>query len=232
MKTVACIQSSYLPWRGYFDIIRRSDAFVFHDDIQYTKQDWRNRNRVKTSRGLIWLSVPVMKATTHGTIDEVAIDNTQDWGGAHWRRIKANYRSAPFFADYSDFFESTFSTRWTHLSRLNIFLTTRICEMLGIKTELLLSRSLGLAGAKTDRLVDLCRKLGATHYLSGPSASSYLETDKLSAQGIKTSYIQYSYLAYPQQFGSFIEGASIVDVLFNCGPESAKSAFGGSSTSE
>jgi hypothetical protein len=220
VTTVGCIQSSYIPWRGYFDLIRRSDVFVFHDDIQYTKQDWRNRNRIKTVAGLAWLSIPVRSATTRGVIDEVEIDNEQDWGRKHWRSIETYYRNAPFFSLYAEFFEETLTQRWDRLSNLNIYVISNICETLGIRTHFVNSRSLGLSGRKTDRLIQICRACAATRYLSGPSARNYIEAYKFAAVGVEVEYMVYDYPPYPQQFGPFIEGASIVDLLFNCGPKS------------
>ncbi|SRR5258706_5427577 len=219
MKTVGCIQSSYIPWRGYFDIIRRSDVFVFHDDIQYTKQDWRNRNRIKTRAGLVWLSVPVKKKTTHATIDAVEIDNSQEWGRRHWRLIQANYRTAPYFNDYAGFLEAALTRRWGRLSELNRDLIAGVCRLLGIETPLIDSRSLALSGHKTDRLVQLCAALGAERYLSGPAARSYIEPEKFAAAGIELEYMVYDYPPYPQAFGPFVEGASIIDLLLNCGPD-------------
>lgn len=220
MTTVGCIQSSYIPWRGYFDLIRRSDIFVFHDDIQYTKQDWRNRNRIKSAAGLIWLTVPVSKMTTRGVIDEVEIDNEQDWGGKHWRIIETYYSKAPFFSVHAGFFKDTLAQRWNKLSDLNVHVISNICEMLGIRTRFINSRSLGLTGRKTDRLTGICQACGATRYLSGPSARNYIEPEKFAAIGVEIEYMAYDYAPYPQQFGPFVEGASIVDLLFNCGPTS------------
>lgn len=226
MTTVGCIQSSYIPWRGYFDLIRQSDVFVFHDDIQYTKQDWRNRNRIKTAAGLIWLSIPVRKATARGAIDEVEIDNEQDWGRKHWRAMETYYGHAPFFSQYADFFRDTLSQHWNRLSELNVYVISSICKTLDIRTKFIDSRSLGLTGRKTDRLIQICRACDATRYLSGPSARNYIEPEKFAAIGVDIDYMVYDYPPYPQQFGPFIEGASIVDLLFNCGPTSMEFIVG------
>lgn len=220
VTTVACIQSSYIPWRGYFDIIRQSDIFVFHDNIQYTKQDWRNRNRIKTAAGLIWLSIPVKKTTTRGVVDEVEIDNEQDWGRKHWRAMETSYGNAPFFSRYADFFKDTLAKQWDRLSDLNVYVISNICETLGIRTRFVNSRNLALTGRKTDRLIQICRACDATRYLSGPSARNYIEPEKFAEIGVKVDYMAYDYPPYPQQFGPFVDGASIVDLLFNCGPAS------------
>jgi len=226
VTTLGCIQSSYIPWRGYFDLIRQSDIFVFHDDIQYTKQDWRNRNRIKTAAGLIWLSIPVRKATARGAIDEVEIDNEQDWGRKHWHAIETHYDNAPFFSQYADFFKANLTRHWDRLSHLNVYLISNICDALGIRTKFIDSRSLGLTGRKTERLIQICRACDATRYLSGPSARNYIEPDKFKAIGVEIEYMVYDYPPYPQQFGPFVEGASIIDLLFNCGPTSIEFIVG------
>ena len=221
MTTLGCIQSSYLPWRGYFDIIRQSDIFVFHDDIQYTKQDWRNRNQLKTPGGLMWITVPVIKETTKGPIDLVEIDNRQNWGLKHWRQIYNNYNKAPYFAEFKDFFEDCFlSTKWEFLYQLNTYLIINICQFLNITTKFLNSRDLNISGHKTDRIVSMCNILEADRYLSGPSAQDYIEANKFDANNINLEYMRYVYPEYQQLYGTFCHYTTIIDPLFNCGPNS------------
>jgi hypothetical protein len=222
MITLGSVQSCYIPWRGYFDIIRRSDIFVFHDDIQYTKQDWRNRNRIRTPTGPIWLTVPVRKETTGGTIDEVVIDSAQDWGLQHWRKITANYERAAHFNDCAPALKDVLLSGETRLSVLNIRAIRLICDMIQIRTRMIESRSLGLTGRRTDRLIAMCRAVGATRYLSGPSAQSYLEPEKFAENGIELAYIDYRYPEYPQQLDGFLDHMSIVDLLLNCGSDCLK----------
>ena len=222
VRTLGCIQPSYIPWRGYFDIIQRSDVFVFHDDIQYTKQDWRNRNRIKAAQGVTWLTIPIQKQTVSGPINEALIDNAQRWSGKQWRMIDAAYKKSPHFRDYRTFFEEIYNREWTHLSEMCIVLTKQICEWLNIETELMRSSDLDITGAKTDRLVQMCEQLGTRHYLSGPSAKDYIETEKFDAIGTSVEYIAYDYPEYPQLHGEFRGDLSIIDLLFNCGEESPR----------
>lgn len=217
MKRLGCIQPSYIPWRGYFHIIQRSDVFVFHEDIQYTKQDWRNRNQVKTEAGLRWLTVPVQRQTSKGTIAEVLIDHTDPWNKKHWRIIEQAYRTAPYFAQYRPFFEDLYNRHWDRLMDLDIAFTEGICDLLGIRTEFVLSSSLHLTGVKTDRLIQMCQKLHITDYLSGPAARDYIEMDKFEAIGVRVEYQNYDYPDYPQLHGAFEPHVSIIDLLFNCG---------------
>lgn len=220
MMTLGCIQSCYIPWRGYFDIIRKSDVFVIHDDIQYTKQDWRNRNRIKSSTGVVLLTVPTCKETTKGAIDHVIIDNAQGWGINHWRRIEANYAKAPYFKEFGPIFKEILLMRWENLSALNVHLIHMVCRILGIKTTLMLSSELDLKGKKTDRLVEMCKAVGANYYLSGPSARNYIEPDKFATNCIELVYMNYKYPQYPQLFGDFHGDLSIIDLILNCGSKS------------
>lgn len=220
MITLGCIQSCYIPWRGYFDIIRKSDVFVIHDDIQYTKQDWRNRNRIKSPSGHLLLTVPTCKESTKGTIDEVFVDNGQDWGIRHWRQIEANYAKSPHFSEFGPVFRDILLTRWDKLGELNIHLIRVVCQLLGIKTPLVHSRELSLNGKKTDRLIEMCKRVNATCYISGPSAHNYIETEKFDTNSIKLVYMTYRYPGYPQMLGDFIGDLSIIDLILNCGSDS------------
>ena len=212
------IQSSYIPWRGYFDIIHDCDVFVFHDDIQYTKQDWRNRNRIKTRAGLKWLTVPVGTVPTQTLIDEVMITDLS-WAEKHLKFIEINYREAPYFSLYFKLLESLYKHPWRKLAELNRALTIEISQALGIRTKFILSSDLNVSGKKTDRIVRICREVGADHYLSGPSARAYLDEHRLDKHGIGLSYKTYDYEPYPQLHGPFEPQVSIIDLLFNCGPQ-------------
>lgn len=220
--TLTCIQPSYLPWKGYFHLIQKADIFVFHNDLQYTKQDWRNRNKIKTESGTIWITVPINYINVHQRINETKIDNTQKWRQAHWNKLQANYHRAPFWQDYASFFEHIFSSTWEMLEYLDIYSTKKICEYLGIGTDMICSSDLELKGQKTERLIDMCKKVGATHYISGPAAKAYIEEEKFSAAGISLEYMDYVYPAYPQLWGDFIHEVSIVDMLFNVGPRTGE----------
>lgn len=219
------IQSSFIPWRGYFDIINDCNFFVFHDDIQYTKQDFRNRNRIKTRSGLKWITVPVGKIPTDTRIDQVVIANS-DWAKKHLRLIRENYRRAPYFKEYFPLLEFCFRQPWKKLSTLNIALTLEIAKILKIQTTFVRSSELKVSGKKTDRIIDICRQLGATHYISGPAARVYIEEERLENLNIKLSYKEYIYPPYPQLHGEFSPQASIIDLLLNHGPHSSRYIWG------
>ncbi len=224
---LSCIQPSYIPWKGYFHIIQKCDIFVFHDDIQYTKQDWRNRNKIKTSSGLKWVTIPVKKVSSNALINEVVIDNSQKWTVKHWRMIQDAYGNAPFFMIYKDFFNEIYSKRWDSLSDFNIFLTKEISKQIGINhVDFVKSSGMNIVGTKTDRIIQFCKKLGANYYISGPSAREYIEPDKFDRNGITLEYIQYNYPEYHQLYDDFVHNVSIIDTLFNCGEEACKYIWG------
>jgi len=218
MTRVAIIQSNYIPWKGYFDIIHDVDIFVFLDDVQMTKRDWRTRNKIKTPRGTEWLTVPV-KGGREQLIYEVEIVQ-DDWQKRHLRSIHTNYERTPFFKDYKPLLDWLYMTPHTNLSEFNRQTTDMICKILGIQTQLLCSVDLEVDGTKDDRLISICQKLGATLYLSGPAARDYIVEEKFQRAGIELVYKDYTgYPEYPQRFPPFEHAVSIIDVLFNCGPE-------------
>lgn len=222
MKRVAIIQSNYIPWKGYFDIINDADLFVFHDDLQYTKNDWRNRNKIKTAQGPSWLTIPVGDRENR-LICEVELRD-DSWRMKHWARIKQSYSRMPYFRQYCDFFENVYlESNWGNLSELNQYLIRTISkEFLGIRAEFRDSREFHPKGDKLDRLLDLLSQAGATTYISGPSAKAYIVDDRFVDAGIELIYKDYSgYPEYPQPYPPFEHAVSIVDVLFNCGPQSA-----------
>lgn len=223
-KTVAIVQSCYLPWKGYFDMIGAVDEFILYDDMQYTRRDWRNRNLIKTPQGLLWLTVPVrVKGRYFQAIRETELEGDR-WRADHWKTIQQNYRRAPFFEQTAQTLEPCFLEReYTHLSELNRTLTSTICGMLGIETTLKWSWDYELADGKTERLVDLCRQAHATTYISGPAARDYIDPALFEAAGIKLRYFDYGgYPEYPQLWGGFEHGVSIIDLLFNCGPDAVR----------
>lgn len=220
MKKVAIIQSNYVPWKGYFDIIHDVDLFVFLDDVQYTKNDWRNRNLIKTAQGTHWLTVPVGK--NHGRlIHEVRITNER-WSKLHWKSIKQNYSKAPYFKKYEHFFEHVYvDLTWTSLSDLNQYLIKKISsEFLNIKTKFEDSRKYDAQGEKLVRLIDLLTKTRTDYYVTGPAARDYIVDERVEELGIELHYKDYSgYPEYSQLFPPFEHAVSILDLLFNCGPD-------------
>lgn len=221
MKKVAILQSNYIPWKGYFDLIAAVDEFIIFDDMQYTRRDWRNRNLIKTPQGLQWLTVPVIvKGRYHQKINETELDGA-DWMAAHWKALCQNYRRAPFFGEIASWLEPIYLTgTFSRLSPLNIHLLKHVCTYLGIGTPLRDSTQFALADGKTERLVDLCRQAGATEYISGPAARDYIEEPLFQDAGITLTWFDYTgYPEYPQLWGEFSHGVSILDLLFNCGKQ-------------
>jgi hypothetical protein len=210
------IQSNYIPWRGYFDFIRSVDLFVFHDDLQYTKQDWRNRNRLRVPAGTAWLTVPVKKSPADTSIDE--IETCGSWRVEHEKQLKQHLGNAPHFAIAFALWRGSASR---FLGEMNRSLITRICEYLGIRTPLLHSRELGLSGGKTERLVQLMQRVGGKTYVSGPAAKDYLEVQMMNDAGIAVEWKTYGpYKDYPQQYSGFEPAVSILDLIANVGYES------------
>ncbi len=217
------LQPSYIPWRGYFDQIRRADVFVFYDDVQYDKHGWRNRNRIKTANGAQWLTIPVTKkgnVTQHLLINDIRICWDAPWNVKHWTTIQQSYRKAPHFQRYAPLLEQLYASRPEFLADLSITSTIALASELGIaNTRFLRSSELGVAGAKTDRLVGILQAVGADHYISGPSARDYLEEEKLAAAGVTLEYAAYNYPEYVQLYPPYDPNVSILDLLFMTGPE-------------
>lgn len=224
MKKVAIVQSNYIPWKGYFDMIASVDEFVLFDDMQYTRRDWRNRNQIKTPQGVQWLTVPVkVKGKYHQTIRETEIDG-MDWAQAHWKALTQNYRRAPYFAEISAWLEPFYlDARHTHLARLNRALIEAVCAYLDIPTRISNSWDYELLPGKTERLVSLCEQAGGTEYISGPAARDYIQAGLFSERGIALGWFDYSgYPEYPQLWGEFTHGVTILDLLFNCGKDAPR----------
>lgn len=215
------IQPSYIPWRGYFDFIDSVELFIFYDDVQYSKQSWRNRNQIKTSSGLTWLTVPVYDPHM-GAIMNVQINNKVNWRKKQLRTIELSYYGAPFFMEYFDEFSDILRQDEDNLCALDIRLTRWLMEKLAITTPTILASELGASGSKTERLVDILKKVKADCYLSGPTASAYLDIPMLRSNGIDVEYKSYDYELYPQLYGEFIPAVSVLDLLFNTGPEAWK----------
>ena len=217
MLTAAVLQSNYIPWRGYFDLIHDADVFVFYDDVQYTVNDWRNRNRVKTANGVVWLTIPVGNQNDRRICDVEIKD--QAWPRKHWMTIEQSYHKAPHFARYEPFFRGMYEQEWTSLSELNQTVIKSIAgDLLGITTVFRDSREFALQHAKSDRLLSLLQQLGAGRYISGPAARTYLDVEAYAKAGITVEWKDYStYPSYPQLHGAFASDVSIVDTLMCCG---------------
>lgn len=227
MKRVGIIQPNYIPWRGYFHFIHEVDVFIFLDDVQYTKQDWRNRNKVRQKNGdRAWLSIPV-QASSQSLIKDVTIDYTKNWVNKHLSLIEQNYSRTPFFSDYFPTFETILASEMKYLSDLDIALCERICDWLGIETRLVRSSELNCGGTKDRKLIELVRKVGGTHYLSGPAAKTYIQPDLWQKAGIGLSFMDYpDYPVYPQIAAPFEPSVSVLDLLFMTGPNAPDHIWG------
>jgi hypothetical protein len=228
MKTVGILQSNYIPWKGYFDIIHDVDTFIFYDDVQYTVRDWRNRNQIKTETGTQWLSVPVGNDRNR-LICDVPLPADRAWAEEHWRKIVRAYRSAPYFEMYRPYFESIYlGGQWSHLAEMNQAMTQGIArDLLGITTRFERSTDYALTTHKGERILELLRLAGATAYVSGPSARAYLSDEQFAAAGIKVIWKDYEgYPEYSQLHGAFTHQVSILDLLFHTGPDAAWHVWG------
>lgn len=219
VKRVAILQSNYIPWKGYFDLLGFADEFILFDDMQYTRRDWRNRNRIKTPTGLQWLTVPVQSSGKyHQSIRDTLIDGHQ-WADEHWKSIQRNYRKAPYFDDVCSWLAPHFETSYKYLIDLNHSLIHQLKTTLNLRTHVSVSWDYQITEGKSERLLSLCQQAGATHYVSGPSAQAYLDTSLFANAGITIEWFSYNdYPVYPQLWGQFEHGVSILDLLFNTGP--------------
>lgn len=227
MTRVAIIQPSYIPWRGFFDIIQAVDVFVFLDDVQYTVRDWRNRNRIKTQQGpSIWLSVPTKGGRDQRIVD-VEIDDSQDWRRKHLASLRHSYGRTVFFEKYFPGISEILLTGPARLSEMDIALTRQICTWLGIERRFARSSELNPTGSKDDRLIDLVRKMDGDFYLSGPAARDYIQPEKFEQAQIQLAYHDYSgYPEYPQISSPFDPAVSVLDLLFAVGPEAPDYIWG------
>jgi len=220
-KKICITQSNYIPWKGYFDIIRSMDEVILYDDMQYTKRDWRNRNQIKTPQGLLWLSIPVeVKGKYRQAIKDTRISDSH-WAEKHWRTLQLNYARAPHFKAYEETIAALYlQCGETFLSAINYRFLEGINRLLGIDTPMRFSSDFQLAEGQTQRLVDLCKQAGATDYYSGPSARDYLDESLFNQEGIRVHYFDFSgYPEYPQLYPPFEHSVTALDLIFNTGVE-------------
>ncbi|MDE2216524.1 MAG: WbqC family protein [Planctomycetota bacterium] len=218
---VAIHQPQYLPWIGYFDKIDRADVFVLLDNVQYKKNEWQNRNRIKTSQGWQWITVPVLYKYPE-KINEVKINNTVDWRKKHLNALTYNYSKAPFFEKHRRFLEKTFSTNWEFLVEINTHVIQYLINALGIDKKIVLASSLRLREGPTDRLIDICKHVQADTYLSGKDGAKYMNLDAFAQAKIKVIFQDFRHPIYPQLYEKFEPYMSIVDLLFNHNHNSLK----------
>jgi hypothetical protein len=224
MKKVAILQSNYIPWKGYFDMIAAVDEFVLYDDMQFTRRDWRNRNQIKTQQGVQWLTVPVLvKGKYHQKIRETEIEGA-DWACTHWQSLTQNYRRTPHFAEIASWLEPIYlGESFTQISALNRRLLEAVCNYLGVKTRISNSWDYVLIDGKTERLAEICVQAGGTEYISGPAAKDYIDDKVFIDRNIRLTWFDYGgYPEYPQLWGEFVHGVTILDLLFNCGRDASR----------
>jgi WbqC-like protein len=224
VKKVAIVQSNYIPWKGYFDLIASVDEFILFDSMQYTRRDWRNRNLLKTPQGLRWLSIPVAaKGRFLQPIRETKVGDAS-WRRKHWRSIVQNYGKAPCFKGFADRFETLYlGSADEHLSRINHAFIVSICDLLGIRTRITWDTDYQAADGKTERLIALCQAARAQCYLSGPSARAYIDPGLFERAGIALEFMSYDgYPEYPQLHGAFEHGVTILDLIFNTGSDARR----------
>ena len=219
-KTVAIHQPNWIPYLGYFDKIRNSDIFVFLDNVTYTKNDFINRNKIKTPDGWCWLTVPMVNKNILETpICKVEISNAVNWRRKHYNSIQFNYGRAPHFEEYRNFFEEVYQSDWSLLAELNRFLIKSICAFLGIKGVFVDASTLDVKGSRTELLVDICETLDADVYLSGVGGRIYIDYQMFEKSNIDIVFQEFKSPTYPQLHGDFIPNLSIIDYLLNCGGE-------------
>ena len=217
-KKIAILQSNYIPWRGYFDIIRSVDEFIILDQVQYTKNDWRNRNLIKTPKGLQWLTIPVYQKSLHQKIIDTQIVH-KNWIQKHWQAIQTNYAKAPAFKNHKPWLEALYlNCHFTYLSEINYYFMQAILKFLGVQTKLSKSCDYQLVEGKTERLISLVKQAGGTEYFSGPAAKVYLDEHLFHQESIKVSWMDYNnYKAYEQIYPPFEPGVSILDLILHQG---------------
>ncbi|GAB3195624.1 hypothetical protein ABID22_001549 [Pontibacter aydingkolensis] len=225
MKKVAILQSNYIPWKGYFDLINTVDEFIIYDDMQYTKRDWRNRNKIKTSNGPLWLTVPVeVKGKFFQKINETKVEGN-DWAVKHFQTITQYYSKSKYFADYSGIVQQAYKQASSEelLSNINLIFINLICNLLDIKTKISFSSNFQLREGKSERLLGLVKDTMGSEYISGPAAKNYLNEEIFKTEKVNVTWMDYSgYKVYKQLFPPFDHAVSILDLLFNEGPNATK----------
>lgn len=219
---VSINQPAYLPWLGYFHRIAASDFHVVLDHVQFEKNSFINRNRIKTAGGPRWLTVPVKTGGRFGDlpISALEIDNSADWRTKHWKTLSQSYGRAPHFDEHADFFDRLYRRQWGRLDELLRETTAYLLRALGIGTPHGFSSQMAPQGAKDELVLDLCRKAQAKVYLSGALGRNYLREELFHGAGIQVAYQQYDHPPYTQLHGDFVSHLSTVDLLFNCGKRS------------
>jgi hypothetical protein len=224
MKKVAISQSNYIPWKGYFDLINMVDEFILYDDVQYTRRDWRNRNKIQTAQGLKWLSIPVdAKGKYYQKISEAKVFD-KNWNKKHWVMIRQNYSKASYFNDYKGIIEELYlNCHEEYLSKINYKFIVAICKILGITTSIRCSNEFKLIDGQTEKILGICKDCKANIYITGPAAKGYFDENLAKKRNILVELIDYSgYKEYKQLYEPFEHGVTILDLIFNEGPSAIR----------
>ena len=218
---VSVHQPQYIPWIGYFHKIKSSDVFVLLDNVQYKKREFQNRNKIRTKEGPIWLTVPVLtKGEYTQRIKDVCIDNTEHWERKHLNSMETDYHKAKYFKEHEPFFKELYSKKWEKLSELNIAVIKYLLDYLEIGTKIYLESELDITGESTERIVNICKKLGGDAYLSGAGGKDYMDEKLFADAKLGLVYQNFKHPEYPQVYEGFESHLSTVDMVFNCGKES------------
>ncbi len=219
---IGILQPGYLPWLGFFEQMHHSDVFVLYDDVQYDKNGWRNRNRIKTADGIRWLTVPVQASLSgQALIHQVKIEHNSNWARKHLLSISQSYSKAPFYRDYLPLFEEAYSRQWDHLIDLDLHFIFKLAQALGLDTrKIVRSSTIAIEGDTIGRLIKICRKFGADIFYEGAAGRDYIDTEAFSTAGVTVRFQDYHHPTYRQLHGEFTPYLSVIDLLFNHGPES------------
>jgi hypothetical protein len=222
-KIVGILQPGYLPWLGFFEQLYSCDVFVLYDDVQFEKGSWRNRNRIKSPQGPVWLTVPVLlKGRGFPLIKDVKINSSIPWSKKHIKTITQNYAKAPFFEAYCDGFFAILERPFKYLIDLDLELISWLAYQLNITTPMVLSSELAIHGSRTQRLIDIIRTLDGNVFYEGSAGSNYINVDEFRDAGIDVVFQDYQHPVYPQLYGDFVSHLSTLDLLLNCGREGLK----------
>lgn len=215
-------QPAYLPWLGYFHKIAVSDKFVILDDVQFEKNSFTNRNKIKTSNGSAWLSVPIqLNGHISKTIKDMSINNTINWKEKHWKSIYLNYKKSPYFHSYCDFFEDTYKKEWIKLDDLTNYITNYILKELGIKTKMYKQSEIKTNNKKQELILELCEKTNSDIFVFGKLGKSYVDIDVFKTHGVNSYFQDYKHPVYEQIWGEFIPNLAVIDLLFNVSRDNA-----------
>jgi hypothetical protein len=230
---VAAHQPHFLPWLGYLDKLAKADVFVVMDDLQYEAQNYQNRQRVKINSGATWLTVPLRRGSQDDTILDKRIDNSaagrHHWQHRAWRTLEIHYGNTPFFAQYRDELHAVFTSKWERLIDLDLHMLELARNWLGITRPIVRASALGLTGQKSERIIDMCKKVGAKLYLSGQGGSTgYLDDTAFKDAGIGVMWQQFRHPRYTQRYSKvgFVSHLGFIDLLFNCGQEARQILWG------